>query len=115
VWSCDQPVESIQPSQPSPFPSILLTPLVLTNNLPASDDNMDTSPIEASSPLPHSEGVMSPGAVSDDFSWTCGDDPRISHIAMIGIGAYGEVHRVTSIEDVSESIDGKHGISLSRP
>jgi len=58
---------------------------------------------------------MPPAATSDDFSWTCGDDPRISHSAMIGIGAYSEVHKVASIEDVSEPIDGKHGIGLPRP
>ena len=50
---------------------------------------------------------VSPGQdaapTSEDFSWTCGNDPHIYHISMISYGAYGQVHKVLSFEDVADS------------
>ena len=49
---------------------------------------------------------VSPGQhaapTSEDFSWTCGNH-HIYHVAVIGHGAYGQVHKLLSFGDVAES------------
>lgn len=74
--------------------------------------NMDTFSLNPAMPV-----LLPPDPLSDDFSWTCGDDPHISHIAKIGIGASSEVHKVRTINTrcLSEPVDWKQGIGLSGP
>jgi len=40
---------------------------------------------------------------SEDFLWICGNDPHLYHIAMIGHGGDGQVHKVFSFGDVTDS------------
>jgi len=40
---------------------------------------------------------------AEHFSWTCSNYPQIYHIAMIGHGAYGQVHKVLLFRDVADS------------
>jgi hypothetical protein len=68
---------------------------------------MDPFSIRPPSPVLHGEGVALPNSSSHDFSWTCGNDPHILHVAMMGIGGSSEVHKVPSIPNISETVDEK--------
>jgi len=66
------------------------------DNVSVSYGYMDKSSVSLPGPVP-----LAPDSVPGDFSWTCGDDPHISHICKIGIGASSEVHKVPSIQGLS--------------
>ena len=34
---------------------------------------------------------------NDQFEWTAGNDPALSHLQLIGVGGAGEVHEVCSL------------------
>jgi len=41
------------------------------------------------------EGTSSLLPPSEEFAWTCGNDPHLRHLKKLNVGAYSEVHQVS--------------------